>query len=348
MNTTINIGILGLGYMGTTHLRAYQLAACAGFSCKVVAVCDADADRRQGIVERVGGNISDPVKDQLFHPAHVKGYADADSFLADPSIDLVSICTQTETHVDLATRALNSGKHVLLEKPVALTSADVRKVAAVAEASGRILMPAMCMRFWPAWSWLKSQIDTEAFGKCLSLSLQRLSGSPTWSHEFYNDPLRSGGAIIDMHIHDSDFVRFCFGNPQSVSSIGYKTGEAINHVTTRYHYPSGPRMVTAEGGWLSAGFGFRMRFIARFEHATADFDIGRTPQMVLSRDGSAEGVHVDPLSGYDHEIRHLLDAIAGKKSVSIASISDAVATARLLEAEVESVDTGRTVGVAGV
>lgn len=343
--STINVGILGLGFMGTTHLKAYQAAAGAGFPCKIVAVCDATENRRKGIPDGIGGNMGEAIKDRLFDPEHVKGYADASAFLADPEIDLISICTQTDTHVDLATRALKAGKHVLLEKPVALTSDDVRKVETAAIASGKLCMPAMCMRFWPAWSWLKKQIDSNAFGKCLSLSLQRLGGSPTWSHDFYNNPNRSGGAIVDLHIHDADFVRFCFGNPVAVTGTGYKTGDAINHVTTTYHYDNGPKQVIVEGGWLSPGLGFRMRYIARFENATADFDIGRTPQLILSQDGSAAGVTVDSLSGYDHEVRHLLEAIGQKKSGLLASISDAVATAQLLEAEIESVNTGKTVKI---
>jgi predicted dehydrogenase len=342
---TINIGILGLGFMGTTHLRAYQAAAGAGFPCRIAAVCDPVENRRKGLPDGVAGNIGEAVKDRLFDPEHVKGYADADAFLADPNLHLISICTQTPTHVDLATKALKAGKHVLLEKPIAITSADVRKVQQAADAAGKICMPAMCMRFWPAWSWLKQKIDSREFGACRSLSLQRLGGTPAWSLDFYLDPRRSGGAIIDLHIHDADFVRFCFGEPQRVTSVGYKTGEAINRVTTTYHYPQGPQLVTAEGGWLSSGFGFRMRYVAEFERATADFDIGRSPQLLLAAEGKSQEIQVDPLNGYDHEVRHLLEAIREKKSGLLASISDAVATARLLEAEIESVNSGRTITI---
>lgn len=344
-DSTIHIGILGLGFMGTTHLKAYQAAAGAGYPCKITAVCDPLENRRKGLPDGVGGNLVavGEVKDRLFDPEHVTGYANADDLFADPNVHLISICTQTPTHVDLAIRALQAGKHLMLEKPVALTSADVQKVAAAAASSGKICMPAMCMRFWPAWSWLKAKIDSKEFGACRSLSLTRLGALPAWSHDFYLDPKRSGGAMIDLHIHDADFVRYCFGEPKSVTSVGYKTGEAINRVTTTYAFANSPELVTAEGGWHSPGFAFRMRYIAEFERATADFDIGRTPQLILAANGKSEAVAVDPLNGYDHEVRHLLEAIRDKKSGLIASISDAVATARLLEAEIESVNSRKTV-----
>jgi len=341
----INVGILGLGFMGTTHLKAYQSAAGAGFPCRVTAVCDPVESRRKGLPDGLGGNIGAAVTERLFDPAQVKGYADAAVFFADADLHLISICTQTPTHVDLATRALRAGKHVLLEKPVALTSEDVQKVQQASESAGRICMPAMCMRFWPEWSWLKDKIDSMEFGACLSLSLQRIGGTPAWSRDFYLDATRSGGAIIDLHIHDADFIRFCFGDPAAVTCVGYKTGGAINRMTTTYHYPGGPKLITAEGGWMSSGVGFRMRYIAEFEHATADFDISRTPQLLLAADGKSDAVSVDSLSGYDLEIRHILSAVGGGTSRMIASISDAVATAKLLEAEIQSVNSGERVSL---
>lgn len=75
--------------------------------------------------------------------------------LADPSIDAIDICTPTHTHLDLVLAALAAGKHVICEKPMARTSAEARQMVDAAAKAGRILMPAMCLRFWPEWAWLK-------------------------------------------------------------------------------------------------------------------------------------------------------------------------------------------------
>src|SRR5207249_1135453 len=104
----------------------------------------------------------------------------------DESIDLISICTRTDTHVDLAIRALRAGKHVLVEKPVALHAGDITRVQQAQLEFGRLCMPAMCLRFWPAWKWLKDRIDDQQFGQCFSVTLTRLASQPSWS-AFYSD-----------------------------------------------------------------------------------------------------------------------------------------------------------------
>src|SRR5688572_12010705 len=156
---TINTAVIGLGFMGATHVAAYQSAARAGFPCRLVAVCDPQPARRQGRLGDVGGNLASGSEAAAFDPAEVRGYESAGELLADGGIDLVSICTPTDTHVDLAERAMRAGKHVLLEKPVALTAEPVRRLAGVAAQCGVVCMPAMCMRFWPAWAWLKEAVD---------------------------------------------------------------------------------------------------------------------------------------------------------------------------------------------
>ena len=213
----IRVGVIGLGFMGATHLRAYASAASAGFACEVVAVADADESRRRGMLGDVGGNLDTRAQPSAFDVKRVRGYASGDEMIADPRIDLVSICTPTDSHAALAQAALRAGKHVLVEKPVALHAEQIAQLDDVAKSSGRICMPAMCMRFWPGWDWLKARIDDRAYGACTSATFTRLGSSPIWSSDFYRDGRRSGGAIADLHVHDADFVRHCFGPPDAVS-----------------------------------------------------------------------------------------------------------------------------------
>jgi predicted dehydrogenase len=119
----------------------------------------------------------------------------------------VSICTPTDSHIELAMTALAAGRHVLVEKPVALRSAEVARLAQAAAPAGRVCMPAMCMRFWPGWEWLKERIEAGEFGRVRSATFQRVGAPPDWS-AFYGDYARSGGPLHDLHIHDADFIRF--------------------------------------------------------------------------------------------------------------------------------------------
>src|SRR3954468_11384891 len=114
----VRIGVIGLGFMGATHIAAINAARAAGFPCELAAVCDRKESRRRGELWDVGGNaVSDTsAKKVAFDPANVRGYQNADDLLNDPHIELICICTRTDTHVDLATRSLRAGKHVLVEK----------------------------------------------------------------------------------------------------------------------------------------------------------------------------------------------------------------------------------------
>src|SRR2546421_326613 len=175
--------------------------------------------------------------------------------------------------IEGATAALKTGKHVLCEKPLARTSAEGEKIAAAARSAKGFFMPAMCMRFWPQWAWLKQTIEKETYGKVLSATFRRVSSMPPG---WYKDGKISGGAALDLHIHDTDFIQHLFGMPAAVYSRGYtKTSDELDHLTTYYIYENIPHVV-AEGGWtLAPGAGFTMRYTVNFEHATADYDLAR-------------------------------------------------------------------------
>jgi predicted dehydrogenase len=146
MSERIGIGVIGMGFMGQTHARAYLAAAESGSPCVLRAVCDRDPDRRSGIATGTGNIAASDEQERLFDPATVRGYENPDDLLSDSSIALVSICTHTDTHVDLAIRALDAGKHVLVEKPVAVTLPEIRHLADHAAKSNRLCVPAMCIR----------------------------------------------------------------------------------------------------------------------------------------------------------------------------------------------------------
>ena len=344
MSRTLGVGVVGLGFMGRTHVRAWQAAAAGGAPARLVAVCDPSAERRAGRLTPIGNLPLAAGDERLFDPAQVRGHAEVGALLEDPAVELVSVCTPTDTHVALATRALEAGKHVLVEKPVALRSAEVERLIAVQRASGRVCMPAHCMRFWPGWSWLKERVGAGDLGAVRGATFHRLGTSPSWSRDFYGDPARSGGALHDLHVHDADVILWCFGAPESVASTG-----SLDHVTTLYRFPGGPGHVVAEAGVDHApGFGFRMRYTVVFERATADFDLGREPRLVLARDGRAEPVALPDdagLGGYVGEVAECARAALEGRAPAV-TLEDALAVARLLEAERESLRSGAAVRLA--
>lgn len=339
---TIGVGVIGLGFMGQTHVAAYRAAEAASAPCRLLAVCDPKAERRAGHPS-ASGNLGAARTERMFDPGVVAGYERPEDLLADEGVGLVSICTPTPTHADLAIAALEAGKHVLVEKPVAVGTPDVARLAEAAREAGTLCMPAMCVRFWPGYAEVRQLVASEAYGPVVTARFERLGAAPGWA-SFYDDPRASGDALFDLHIHDADFVHFCFGPPDEVLSVG-----TTRHLSTAYRYdrPGAPAMVIAEGGWLADPTArFRARFVVEFEHALAEFDIAQTPSFTVHSRGADVTPPTDTATGYEREIRHVVDAIAaGQRRIS-PGIGDALAVTRTLEAERASLASAAPVRVA--
>lgn len=327
----LRVGVVGLGFMGQTHVTALAAAIRAGCPAELVAVCDRHEERRQGHPGG-GGNLDTVADERLFDPSVVRGYTEPAPLFADPDVDAVSICTPTDSHIELALSALAAGKHVIVEKPVALSVAAIESLDRAATSAGRVVMPAMVMRFWPGWRWLRDRIAAGTYGAVKSAHFRRLGEQPGWSTCFYHDPNRTGGALADLHIHDVDFVRWCFGKPQAVSSHG-----SLDHMTTVYQFDDGPEQVIAEGGWMAAGFPFHMSFEVVFENAIAQWDIGRETPLQLVEGGELKEIPIDDPAGYQGEIAHFVDVVRSN-GVPDATLSDAADVTRMIDAERSSLD----------
>ncbi|HMN95346.1 MAG TPA: Gfo/Idh/MocA family oxidoreductase [Phycisphaerales bacterium] len=340
----IRIGVIGLGFMGRTHVAAIDSARRAGLPCRLVAVCDGDERRRRG--ESVAaGNLGGGAAERLFDPAAVRGFAEPEALLEDDGVDLVNICTWTDSHVPLALAALAAGKHVIVEKPVALQSAQVRRVAEAAAKSDRLCMPAMCMRWWPGWPWLRDAIRAGRYGPLRSASFTRIGPAPGWN-DFYADESRSGGALFDLHVHDVDFIRWCFGAPSSLCA-----GGDARHLSASFRFAGGPLLVVAEGGWsLQPAAGFRMRYLACFEEATVEFDLARPGALLVHCGERTESIALEGRSGYEGEVMAAIAAIRSgvvEERAALPTMEDALAVTEILEAERASLRSGTAVELDG-
>jgi predicted dehydrogenase len=335
----VNVAVVGLGFMGVTHLRAYLQVPAA----RIVAVCDAVRLPVNGVLQGVAGNIKK--SDDINLGPRVKVFRELEDVLADPEVQLVDLCTPTPLHPEQAIAALKAGKHVLREKPLARTSASAREILAAQKDSPGFLMPAMCMRFWPGWSWLKQVVADQRYGKVLVARFRRLSAMPTWSKQgTYAGAAGIGGALFDLHIHDVDFVQFLLGPPTGVFSTGVNASDgSVDHVVTQYVYPGGPT-VYAEGGWLLAS-GFNMAYTLLCERATLDFDLARRADaMQITEQGhSTHVITYDGPDGYGEEVRYAVQCALEGKSPAIVTSQDGLRALQICEAEEKSVKTGQFV-----
>ncbi len=341
---TINVGIVGLGFMAATHIKAYRQIPEA----HIHTICNASGRCLDGDLTKVGGNINanDPVRLDM---SVVKATRDFNDILRNPAIQLVDICTPTLQHPEMLAAALAAGKHVICEKPLARTSELAKQMADAARKAKTFAMPAMCLRFWPEWAWLKETIQKNTYGKVVSARFRRVAEPPSWGQKHFAQGASSGGAILDLHIHDVDFIQFCFGKPRRVFATGYsKYTGAIDHVVAQYEVNSGA-IVHAEGSWaMSPGFGFSMGYTVNFENATADYDLVRAPDNLLRlfRPGHpAETVKCAGPDGYVGELRHIIDSIHAGKAPSIVTMEDGLGAIRICEAEEKSIASRAPVDV---
>ena len=343
----INVGIVGLGFMAATHVKAYRQIPAA----RIHAVCNPSGRCLDGDLTKVGGNINanDPVRLDM---TQVKGTRDFNDLLNDPAIDLIDICTPTLQHPEMLAAALRAAKHVICEKPLARDSAAARQMvetSRAAESKGLFSMPAMCLRFWPEWAWLKQAIVNNTYGKVLSARFRRVAEPPHWGQKHFANGESSGGALLDLHIHDIDFIQYCFGKPKRVFATGYsKYTGAIDHVVAQLEVAGGA-IVHAEGSWaMSPGFGFNMSYTVNFENATADYDLVRAPDNVLKLfcpGHPAATMKCPGADGYVQELEHIFHSIQTGQPPTVVTMADGLGAIQICEAEEQSIKTGTVVAL---
>src|SRR5438874_4423513 len=134
----INVGIVGLGFMAATHVKAYRKLPNA----RIVAVCNPSGLHLDGDLSKVGGNIG-PADDVKLDMSQIRACRSFTELLADPAVALVDICTPTQAHPALSIAALRAGKHVICEKPLARTASLAREIIDTAAKAKSFFMPAM-------------------------------------------------------------------------------------------------------------------------------------------------------------------------------------------------------------
>jgi predicted dehydrogenase len=312
----INFGIVGIGFMGVTHYKAIQKVRGA----KVGAIVSRDAKKLQGDWRNIQGNFGG--SGGTHDLSKVRAYKQLDKLLDDPNIDVVDICLPTPMHVETSLRALQSGKHVFLEKPISLTIADANKLVSAAKRYGKSLMVAHVLRYFPEFRLLKQLVDLEEYGRVRAAHFKRIISKPSWWDP--NELDRTGGPAIDLHIHDTDFLQFVFGMPDSVVSQGtLGKRKVIEYIHTLYKFPKNIS-ISAEGGWLAqSGCPFEHGYDVYFEDATLKFNSlsGQSPQL-LTNDGKVRKPRLSRTDGFVGELQEVTDAIReNRKSIDLDATS---------------------------
>lgn len=336
----LRVGLIGIGFMGRGHLDVYLRLEKEGFPVKLTAICDIDPEKFEN--KFVKGNID--VGTGTYDFSRYNLYTDIDEMLEKEELDYVDIALPTYLHAEASVKALNKGIHVLCEKPMALTSEECRQMIEASEQNGKKLMIAQCLRFWPAYEYLKEVVESGRFGKCVSAYFFRGGAPPRWSYQnWLLTKEKSGGCLLDQHIHDVDTINWLFGKPEKVSTIGRNVipGSGYDAVSTNYIYNDG-KVVNAQDDWtLQGDFGFEMLFRVNFEKGNLVFEKGKLT--VHPNDGEGFVPELSPEMGYYREIKYFANAIMNDTPIETATPQSTMETIQIAEAELESADKGGAV-----
>ena len=194
-------------------------------------------------------------------------------------------------------------------------------------------MPAMCLRFWPEWKWVKDAIDEGRYGRPLSARFRRVAEARPGARTVFWMARNPVAACLISHIHDADFAAFCFGRPTHIYAQGHtKVSGEIDHVLAQYTVPRGAT-VSAEGSWAMAkGFGFNMAYTVNFENATVDYDLARGDDAlkIFEPDKEPQVLKLKAGDGYTGQITHFVESIQAGSVPSIVTAQDGLTSIELL------------------
>lgn len=322
----LRVAIAGAGFMGSTH--APRWAAQDGV--RVVAVHSRSQARAEA----------------LAHPLGASATTDLEALLSADA-DVVDICLPTNLHCQLALRAFDAGRHVVCEKPIALTPGEGGRMVDAARASGRLLLVAHVVRFWPEYARLREMVAGGVIGRPTSAIAHRLQEGPGAVPDAAARRQVNGGPVVDLQIHDDDFLAWLFGVPTQVAAWGTE-----RHVFTATAHPGGVTGMAEAACDLPAGYPFTSAIRVRGEQGVLEYVFrsggvrpdeagGGVSALTLHRPGAApEVVAVPQADPYTEQIAHFTRCLTACASSPVVSPEGSIASLRIALAARDALDRG--------
>ncbi len=322
----MKIGIVGSGFMGKQHLASWQKNGVKDF-----CICDSNIENAKALAESCNGTA----------------YGDFDEMLEKAGLDAVSICVPTAFHHSFAIKALEKGVAVLCEKPFAPDEKLSQEIVDKAKETGTPLMVAHCLRFSKNYIYLKKAIEDGRFGKLLALDMHRHSTMPLWSvGSWLENVQKSGGAVLDMQIHEIDFVISVFGAPTAITAQG-----DFMQCLTVYHFDDVSAAVSSHTSWRAPkNFPFTATFDANFEKASIVCD-GANLTVYDGENAITDAIEKETFEDYiisddpyDNEIRYFIDNLENK-SFEFCDPSQAVLAIKTAKTALKSIQEKKIISL---
>ncbi|MBN1298512.1 MAG: Gfo/Idh/MocA family oxidoreductase [Actinobacteria bacterium] len=331
----VKIGFIGAGYIAQAHASAYKQIK----NVQMYAVTDK--------VEQTGMKFAEE--------HNIKYLNDTDEIFKDKEIDLIDICVPTFLHKEMVLKATAAKKNLFCEKPLALSLDDADVMIKAVNDSGVKAIVGHVLRFWPEYVKVKEYIDSNVLGKPMHAFCQRLAVTPDWHQNDWGASEKlGGGAALDLHIHDLDYLVWLFGKPSIVMAQGIfdplkKESGGLVHIATTIEFENKVSALV-EGGWEFKGaFPFTMALRILCEGGTLEwiFRAGKNIEersqaaeiKVYKNDGSVEILEAEKEDAFHAELSYFIDCIENNKPVKIATFEDGRSSLELALAAIKSAKT---------
>jgi UDP-N-acetylglucosamine 3-dehydrogenase len=309
----LGVAVIGTGFWGRNHARVFKELQ----ETELLAVCDMDTERARTVAEKFG----------------VKPFTNTEKMLKDRSIEAVSICTWSTSLAKEALKALNAGRHVLVEKPMATNVRQAEHLLKTAEKERLHLTVGFLMRFIPGLQRIRREVEDKTLGQPVCATAKRVSEWP--------ERIGDVGVVKDTAIHDLDVMRYVFNeDPVAVyakaGSMRHGKFEDYAQIMLTFE---GDQSAFIESNWLTP-YKTRMLVITgseaimKLDYITQELTIENAKETLQPRYALQEPLKL--------ELQHFANCITGKEKPLITGI-DGLKALQIAEAALKSSATGKAV-----
>jgi predicted dehydrogenase len=302
---------------------------------EIAGFYDVRAEAAEQAAQRFGGQV----------------YESVEALVGD--VDVADVCTITTAHKEGVLAAAAAGTAVICEKPLARTVADCEEMVAACEAAGVPLFVAQVVRFFPQFEKAKAVLDSGQLGEPGVIRTVRAGSMPAWgARSWFHDFEQSGGVIMDVGIHDIDFVRWCFGEVTRVFTRGlsFRGENGRDHALTTLRFANGA-VGHIESSWAHPPGQFLTRFEIAGDEGLMMWDSQKDAPFRLAltgEDGQVDRSTASPLATesdpYYAELAHFLDCLENGTPCRVTP-HDGLMAVKVSLAAIESMRTGLPVEI---
>ena len=323
----MKVGIAGCGFMGEVHATNYKK-----LGLEIYAIAEKNKSRSDRFAQK-------------FSP--VKRYSDIAGMISDKEVEIIDICLPTPFHGAATTEALKQNKHVLLEKPVTLSLEEAEAIKKVKALSTGKFMVAHVLRFWPQYTIIRKLFEQKKLENVKEVYASRINELPLWSEDTWiMNEEKSGGIIIDLMIHDIDFLLWNLGKVKRVWSKGIPNNRGFHiQVLAILEFENGT-VAYIEGSYLNpfgAGLDSQMRIYG--EKAKAEMYSNENKIKYVKDGGIEKKLEAPKIDGYFKEISYFVDCIKNDREPYIITLEDAIESLKVCLGLYNSLKSGKWINI---